>query len=111
MSYCCATRSRRGSGPTDPRAVPGERLPRPTARATGGRRLPRRWLRAEGAEKAITEGAHRPDRRLRAGAHAVLPAPAGNLVEHRRIVGDHRDRHVMTQPRHRRVVIRTLPGD
>ena len=53
--------------------------------------------RAECAEEAVAERVHRPDRRLRAGPQAVAPAPAGDPVQHRRVVGDDRDRHVVTR--------------
>ena len=53
--------------------------------------------RAERAEEAVAEGAHRPDRRRRAGPHAVDPAPPGDPAQHRRVVGDDRDRHVMAR--------------
>ena len=42
--------------------------------------LPGRRLRAECAEEAVAEGVHRPDRRVRAGPQAVLPAPPGDPV-------------------------------
>ena len=57
--------------------------------ATGSR------LRAERAQEAVAEGAHPPDRRRRAGAHPVRPAPPGDPAHHRRVVGDDRDRHVV----------------
>ena len=38
----------------------------------------------------------------RAGPQAVLPAPPGDLVQHRRVVGDDRDRHVVARRRRRR---------
>ena len=82
-----ATKARRGAHTFDFRLSAG---------ATGRR------LRAECAEEAVAERVHRPDRRLRAGPHAVLPAPPGDLVQHRRVVGDDRDRHVVT---------RALPAD
>ena len=73
---------------------------RPRARDTGrrrSRRASRRRLRAERAQEAVAEGAHRPDRRLRARAHAVDPAPPVDPAQHRRVVGDHRDRHVVAR--------------
>ena len=60
-------------------------------------RLPGRRVASRCAEEAVAEGVHRPDRRLRAGPQAVLPAPPGDLVQHRRVVGDDRDRHVVAR--------------
>ena len=57
--------------------------------------LPR--AECERAEEAVAEGAHRPDRSLRARPQAVLPAPAGDLSSTAGISGDDRDRHVVTQ--------------
>src|SRR2546430_2272813 len=51
-------------------------------------------LRSEGAQEPVAEGVHPPDRRLRSGLQAVLPAPAGHPVQHGVVAGDDRDRYV-----------------
>src|SRR6202035_2560592 len=59
-----------------------------------GRRLGR--SRAEGAEELIAEGVHGLERSRKTGQQPVLPAPGGDLPEHGRVVGDDRDRHLVT---------------
>ena len=77
----------RVSGTADGRARPAS--PARSAGPASGRRLG-----AVGGQEAVAEGVHPPDRGLRAGLQAVLPAPAGDPVQHGRVVGDDRDRHV-----------------
>src|SRR6266702_4296284 len=62
----------------------------------GRRRLGRG--RAEGAEELVAEGAHWLERSGGTGQQPVLPAPGGNLPEHRRVAGDNRDRHLVAGP-------------
>ena len=75
----------------------------PAQRAAAGPRVPGHavtargyWPRASavGGQEAVAEGVHPPDRGVGGGLQAVLPAPAGDPVQHRRVVGDDRDRHV-----------------
>jgi hypothetical protein len=94
----------------DPVSAPEEdvtaRRPRSPRRfgccgSMGRRRLGRGCLgrgRAEGAEELVAEGAHSLERSGVAGQQPVLPAPGGNLPEHRRVVGDDRDRHHVAGP-------------
>src|SRR5438045_3475171 len=58
---------------------------RPPVRATTGRALTHRdhppALAGEGGQELVAEGVHPPDRCLRAGPQALLPAPAGDPVQ------------------------------
>src|SRR6266849_8597707 len=62
----------------------------------GRRRLGRG--RAEGAEELVAEGVHWLERSGGTWQQPVLPAPGGNLPEHGRVAGDHRDRHLVVSP-------------
>src|SRR5689334_25446076 len=55
----------------------------------------RRTSAGERAQETVAEGVHLPDRRLRTGVQAVLPAPAGDPVQHLRVLRDDGDRHVV----------------
>ena len=57
-----------------------------TGTGTGTGLVARAW-RPEGGQEPVAEGVHPPDRGLRAGLQAVLPAPAGDPVQHGRVAG------------------------
>ena len=52
-------------------------------------------MRAEGRQEPVAERVHPPHRRLRPGTQTVVPPPAGDPVEDRRVAGDDRDRYVV----------------
>ena len=56
---------------------------------TCSRRRRRRVSRLERRQEPVAELVHPPDRRVGRGAQAVLPAPAGDPLHHRRVLGDH----------------------
>src|SRR5215467_74367 len=92
----CGWISRRGA--CRPRiAHPGNPYCRNWCCGHVGRRRLRLGL-AEGPEKLVAEGVHPLERSVAIGQQAVLPVPGGHLPEHRRIVRDDRDRHLMVGP-------------
>ena len=52
-------------------------------------KAPRNWLRKASIALKRSYGT---------GQQPVLPVPGGNLPEHRRVVGDDRDRHLVVGP-------------
>ena len=77
----CPRRRRpaRTRGWRTPGCSPGRRAP---ARSVPGRRGVA--VRPEGGQEPVAEGAHPPDRRVRTGLQAVLPAPPAHPVQHGR---------------------------